>query len=57
MKVIVKQKTVYGNDLIYPVCDQAQKLAKLTRKKTFDSFDIALIKSLGYSVELERVTL
>ncbi len=52
MKVIIRN--VYGNELIYPVCDTSRMLAELTRQKTFTERDIALIKKLGYVVEVAQ---
>jgi hypothetical protein len=51
MKIQVMVKTVYGKDLIYPVCETARLLAELTRKKTLDEVELALIKKLGFTVE------
>lgn len=50
MEVIVKVKSVYGNDLIYPVNDTAQKFANLIGKKTFSKVDLAIISNLGYKI-------
>jgi len=57
MKVIIKKKSVYGNVLFYPVCENAQKFCKLTNKKTLDHRDIELIRSLGFEVSLEQETI
>jgi len=52
MKTIqVTIKSVYGNDLVYPVCDTAKKLVELAGRKTFTDWDIKLIKELGYKFE------
>ena len=40
MTITVSIKNVYGNDLIYPVCDKAIQFAKLTGKKTFSKHDL-----------------
>ena len=55
----VKIKTVYGNEVIYPVCATAQAFAELARQKTLTSREIALIKRLGYTIEVvqDKVTL
>ena len=57
MQILVKIKNVYGNEMVYPVCDTALTLASLTGKKTFSTQDIALIKTLGYQVNVEQKTL
>ena len=52
MKTIkVQLRNVYGNELIYPMCDDAKRFTRLTQTKTLHRDDIAVIKSLGYTVE------
>lgn len=46
----VEIKTVYGNELIYPLCDQAKLFAELANSKTLTLRHIALIKQMGYTV-------
>lgn len=53
MKIIVEIKNVYGNELIYPVCEESKKFIMLTGKKTLGRSDISTIKSLGYTVEVK----
>lgn len=53
MKITVRIKSVYGNELVYPVCEHAKLLARLAGSKTLTREAIALIKQLGYSVEVE----
>jgi hypothetical protein len=53
MKIVVVVKNVYGNSLIYPVCDNAKSFSNLTGKKTLSSYAIRLIEELGYTVELQ----
>jgi hypothetical protein len=50
MELTVKIKSVYGNDMIYPVNDTAQKFANLIGKKTFSKVDLAIISNLGYKI-------
>lgn len=50
MTITVSIKNVYGNDLIYPVCDKAIQFAKLTGKKTLSKHDLNIIKDLGYTI-------
>ena len=45
----VKKRTVYGKDLIYPICKDAKLFANLTKTKTLSVDDILRIKSLGYT--------
>ena len=46
----VQKKNVYGNDLIYPVCERAKRFAILTGQKTLSDGAIYHIKRLGFSV-------
>jgi hypothetical protein len=54
MEIIVRRKTVYGNDVIYPVCDTAQCLTMLGDTKTLTQRQIGIIKALGYKIVLEQ---
>lgn len=53
--ITVKEKSVYGNTLIYPVCNNAAIFAQLIGKKTFTANDLDLITALGF--ELKLITL
>ena len=53
MQITVSIKSVYGNELIYPVSENAQLLARLTGKKTLTREALATIKKLGYEVEVQ----
>jgi hypothetical protein len=53
MSVILDIKNVYGNELIYPVCETSKELLKLTGKKTFNRTDINILKNLGYQITLK----
>ena len=48
MKIIVSKKNVYGNELIYPICDKAKLFALISDKVTLSPKVINLIKKLGY---------
>ena len=48
MKIQVKVKNVYGNDLVYPTCETGYKFAELLKVKSFNSQQINIIKKLGY---------
>lgn len=50
MEIQVIVKSVYGNTLVYPVCDKAKLLAKLVGKKTFTVESLRIIIDLGYTV-------
>lgn len=53
-KITVIIKTVYGNEMIYPACDDAKLFAQLAGKKTFSESDIRTIKDLGYTILLSQ---
>ena len=55
IKVIIKN--VYGNELIYPACETSQMFARLTGTKTLSRYAISIIKTLGYSVEVQAPAL
>lgn len=55
MKIQITVKNVYGNELIYPVCEKAKAFCELTNKKTFSCNDISKIKQLGFEVECVSV--
>ena len=52
--LIVKKKNVWGNELIYPVCQDAILFSCIARTKTFCKITIANIKKLGYKFETEK---
>lgn len=51
MKVIeIEVRSVYGNDLIYPVNDGAKALARIAGKKTLSISDLQNANSIGLEV-------
>ena len=57
MKITVKIKSNYGTEMIYPVCEYAQRFALIAKTKTLSRDTIRQIKQLGYSIECQQVTL
>ena len=57
MNLTIELKTVYGNDLIYPICNKAIKLSQLTNQKTFSKFAINKLKELGYTFTQKEMSL
>lgn len=55
-KLQVAVKTVYGNELIYPVCDMARSLCELANTKTFTESAIRTCKKMGFMFELVILT-
>ena len=51
--IIVKRKSSWGNDYIYPVCEKAKLFTKLTKQKTLSDDALTIIKSLGYNLTTE----
>ena len=49
--IYVEKKNIYGNELVYPVCEKAKRFAILTGQKTLSDGAIFQIKRLGYSVK------
>ena len=54
MEITVMRKQVYGNEVIYPVCDTAKCLTLLGDTKTLTPRQIGIIKALGYKIVLEQ---
>lgn len=57
MEITVRIKSVYGRELIYPVCEKAKLFALLCHKRTLDRSDIDRIKALGFLVAVEKGTI
>mgnify|MGYP005830556925 CR=1 FL=1 len=61
MNIIVKIKSVYNKDLIYPVCHKAKLFARISgatdEAKTLTPQTIRKIKELGYEIAVETQTL
>jgi len=49
--IYVEKKNIYGNELLYPVCQRAKIFAILTGQKTLSTGAISKVKQLGYSVK------
>jgi hypothetical protein len=54
MEIMVRRKTLYGNEVVYPVCDTAICLTMLGDTKTITPRQIGIIKALGYKIVLEQ---
>jgi len=48
----VRVKDVYGNQMIYPVCDAAKVFAAIAGTKTLTQQTLLLIKKLGYDINI-----
>jgi len=54
MELIVKIKSVYGIDKIYPVNDAAKIIAEIAGTTTLTEQAIKLAKQLGYSITVQQ---
>lgn len=52
MSIQVKIKNVYGNDLVYPICEKAKAFAAIAGQATLTGWTISKIKDLGYTIEV-----
>ena len=57
MHITVQVRSVYGNDLVYPMDDQAILFASLVGAKTFNASQLGKIRALGYAVHVAAGTL
>jgi hypothetical protein len=55
MLVSIKEKSVYGNTLMYPNNETAILFAQLLNKKTFDNKDLKIINELGYKIDFIKL--
>jgi hypothetical protein len=57
-KLKIEIKDVYGVKRIYPACDTSKLLVQLKKKdKTFNNEDIAILKQLGFTIEIQTPTI
>jgi hypothetical protein len=56
MKITIEQRDQYGAPVFFPVCDHAQRFARIARTKTLTPDALQLIKALGYQIEVQRPT-
>lgn len=54
MELIVKIKSVYGVDKIYPVNDAAKIIAEIAGTTTLTEQAIKLAKQLGYAITVQQ---
>lgn len=52
MKITIERRDQYGTVVFHPVCETAQTFARIAKTKTLTPETLALIKSLGYQVEI-----
>ena len=52
MFITVQVRSVFGNDLVYPMDDTAALFARLIGAKTFNADQLRTIKALGYAIHV-----
>ena len=57
MELLVEKKSVYGNQLIYPICNKAKLFASISGNKTLLPEVIESIKKLGYKLTTKQEVL
>ena len=56
-RLVVKKKSVWGTERIYPVCEKSILFARLCGQKTLDKSGIVLIRQLGYDFKHEEISI
>jgi hypothetical protein len=52
--IVVRIKTVYGVEKVYPVCAKAQLFADIAGTTTLRPSDLKAIQALGYGIQVEQ---
>lgn len=50
--ITVQVRNVFGNNLVYPMDENAIQFSRLTGRKTFTAADLRVVKALGLSVHV-----
>tara|TARA_R100000935_G_C2741796_1_gene126162 strand:- start:448 stop:633 length:186 start_codon:yes stop_codon:yes gene_type:complete len=50
MEIKVKVKNVFGNELIYPMCETSKVFSNIAKTKTLSIQVLVSLKSIGYSI-------
>ena len=56
-RLIVKKKSVWGTERIYPICERSKLFTRLIGQKTLDRSAIELIRQLGYDFKHEEISI
>ena len=56
-RLIVKKKTVWGTERIYPICERSKLFTRLVGQKTLDKSAIEIIRQLGYDFKHEEIAI
>ena len=52
MKITIERRDQYGITVFHPVCEIAQTFARIAKTKTLTPETLALIRELGYQIEI-----
>ena len=55
--ITVRIDSNYGNRVVYPACQTSKLIAQLAGTRTLTDRALALVKQLGYTVEVQQPTL
>ena len=55
MKITIRITKIYGNQVIYPVCDQAKLFATIAGTRTLTPQTLDLIEKLGYTIDIQQM--
>ena len=56
-RLIVKKKSVWGTERIYPICERSKLFTRLVGQKTLDRSAIEIIRQLGYDFKHEEIAI
>jgi len=56
-RLIVKKKSVWGTERIYPICERSKLFTRLVGQKTLDKSAIEIIRQLGYVFKHEEISI
>ena len=55
--ITIRITSSYGNERIYPACEQSKRFALLAGTKTLSRANLETIKQLGYTIQIAAPTL
>lgn len=57
MTITVQIKSNYGKEAIYPICQQALSFAAIAGTKTLTRANLAHIRDIGFTVNVEQAAI
>ena len=54
MKITIERRDQYGAPVYHPIDDAAKAFARIARTKTLTPVALALIRALGYQIEVKH---